>query len=145
MLRPNGNVKVTVLVVVGIAITVLILTSSKVLDATRQKPRVEITFKAFSQALIDRRLNDAYALCSPEFRQATALDEFTRIQNLLVENHGQLQSVDRGSLELKVRNSSPMRVAIVRPTFHYARNPEQFVVELREENGEWYVWAFKQL
>jgi hypothetical protein len=146
---PNriGMAMTAALVLVGIVIAILVFTGPSILDASRQKPKVEAAFRSFSQALVDHRIDDAYAICGDSFRRATPLAEFSRQQNVLEEHHGRLQSVEQGSLEITVLNSgsSPRRVAILQPIFHYTDGTQSFAFELREENGQWRVWAFRQL
>ena len=106
---------------------------------------LNLTFPAYTQALLPRDYKTAYAFGSSEFGKATSYEEFVKALGTAQERLGDLKSVKQGRTIVNGEGSTPGWVGRITADQTYARGQVGLLYEFHWENNRWSLFGFKEL
>jgi hypothetical protein len=146
---PMGKPHRRLMIGLGIAAGVLVLgmlvvvcvVGVKLFAGAFQEPSKAMTL--YTDALVRKDYQGAYKMASPEFRAASSFEDILRIHNKLSDQFGALKSVKQTYWHIETKGG--VTGSTIQANFQFERASQMFEFELREENGTWRVYSYKQL
>jgi hypothetical protein len=138
------NRRKTWVVVAGVVIVILCITSPMMLRAWQKYRGAERVFDDFADAQTKGDLQRAYSFCSPDFRAVTGYAEFVRQQTVLKSAYGSLKSISRGAVVVEGRGSPTVWTAVIKATLTFEKQRADFVYEFHERDGSWELQGSQQ-
>jgi hypothetical protein len=133
-------VGVSVLILFGVSI---VLNGPRMVEAWRQKGQVEQVLQEFGKYLASKDYSRAHDLCTPEFREATPLEEFVRQQVKLCDSYGALSTSQVKGIEVQGTGNPPDWAAIASSELLFERRNVVFVIELHQLPTGWRIYGYR--
>jgi len=129
-------------VIASVAGIILLIASSFFIWLFMQMHRASKAFSSFGQALVSTDYKHAYELTSSDFREAMSESAFADQQRALSSHLGALKVVKQGPSETD-GNQDGWK-STISAHFVYERAERQFVFVMKETDGKWEVYGYKE-
>jgi hypothetical protein len=123
----------------------MIALSPRFLAVEREKKNVEQAFTYYSSAVVRHDFENAYQLCSPEFREAMPYDMFVTQQGILESKYGRIKSVKGIGYKVTSTGEPATWRGVITADFIFEKGSARLVLEFHRENGVWLLFGYKQV
>ena len=109
---------------------------------TRDFKRV---FAAYTDSLVNQRLDDAYRQCGSDFRRAMPYDQFVSLYESMQKENGPLKSIKRGAYEVHGSGTPMFWRAVTDADLIYEKKSVRFEFVFHKEGDRWVLFGAEQL
>ena len=123
----------------------MIALSPRFLAVEREKKNVERAFTDYSSMVVRHDFEDAYHICSPQFREAMPYDMFVTQQGILESKYGRIKSVKGIGYKVTSTGEPATWRGVITADFIFEKGSARFVLEFHRADAMWLLFGYKQI
>jgi hypothetical protein len=129
------------LVIAGTWLFAMIATLPELTAVWPERKVVRQTFSRYTEALVNRKFEEAYGYQSPEFQERVTLASFVQYQDDAQAKFGVLKSVRQEGMAVQEWRNPDRWKASIKADFQYEKAKVRFTFVLHRDNGRWKIFG----